>query len=438
MTGSNWRQTKRDPESFPQSVKILVLTNLYPPHHAATFDLRCQSVVEALRLRGHVPLIVTSNHGLNTEQRDGEIHRRLLLNGAFGHPLVASHRELQRLEEQNNRALQEAIDEFQPDLVHVWSLRGLSKSFIFALRNSRLPTVYDIGDHWLSTDLRDDPWLKWWNSPGTNLVRSSLELAGQRNRLDTVAPTRMIKGIDRIPEVYGPSKVTAAVQPDSISAFRFDRLYFCSRALKETTEEAGFRVSHGDVIYPGIPTHLFVGEVKPASAPIRKLLVVTRLHEQSGVMTAVKALAEARKNNVQASLSIYGRGESDYISQLRSFALQSTLPVEFLTVSNQNRDLAAIYRQHDALLYTSEWEEPFATTPLEAMACGLPVIGASIGGIRELLRHGENALTYTAGDASELASRDASFSSKPKRCRSLARASKSGASSCASAGGPMV
>jgi glycogen synthase len=399
-------------------MKILSLTNLYPPHHAGTFELRCQSVGEALRLRGHALIVVTSNHGLNTEQRDGEIHRRLLLNGAYGHPLVNSYRELLRIEEQNNHVLQEAIAEFQPDLVHVWSLHGLSKSFIFALRNSRLPTVYDIGDHWLSTDLRDDPWLKWWNSPATNLARSSLEFAGQRSRLDTVAPTRMIRGIDRIPEVYGPPKAVAAVPPNSISAFRFDRLYFCSRALKETTEEAGFRVSHADVIYPGIPTHLFVGEVKPASAPIRKLLVVTRLHEQSGVMTAVKALARARQNNVQASLSIYGRGESDYISQLRSFVVQNTLPVEFLTVSNQNRDLAAIYRQHDALLYTSEWEEPFAMTPLEAMACGVPVIGANIGGVRELLRHGENSLTYTPGDAVELASRIQELQMQPAlRCQ---------------------
>src|SRR2546422_6117491 len=45
----------------------------------------------------------------------------------------------------------------------------------------------------------------------------------------------------------------------------------------------------------------------------------------------------------------------------------TTLFRSFLTVSNQNRDLAAVYRQHDALLYTAEWEEPFALTPLEAM-----------------------------------------------------------------------
>ena len=399
-------------------MKILVLTNLYPPHHAGTYDLRCQSVTELLQLRGHSLLVLTSNHGLNTEQRDEEIHRRLLLNGAYGHPRVAGLRELQKLEERNHRVLSEAIAEFQPDLVYVWSLRGLSKALIFALRHSRLPVVYDIADRWLADEVREDPWLRWWNAPGTNLTRSSLELAGQRNRLDAVAPTRMMKGIDRIPEVYGRPEIVANVQADSITAFRLDRLYFCSRALKQATEQAGFHVSHGEVIYPGIPTEHFVGDVKPATAPLKKFLLVSGLDESSGVMTAVQAMLRARQNKAPAALSIYGRGETDYISHLRSFIVQNSLPIEFLTVSNQNRDLAAIYRQHDALLYTAECEEPFASVPLEAMACGLPVIGAYIGGARELFRHGENAFTYTPGDAVELASRIQELQMQPAlRCQ---------------------
>jgi glycogen synthase len=64
-----------------------------------------------------------------------------------------------------------------------------------------------------------------------------------------------------------------------------------------------------------------------------------------------------------------------------------------------------IYREHDALLFTSEWAEPFALTPLEAMASGLPVIGTTTGGSGELLRDGVNSLTYTAGNAEELAER---------------------------------
>jgi glycosyltransferase involved in cell wall biosynthesis len=39
------------------------------------------------------------------------------------------------------------------------------------------------------------------------------------------------------------------------------------------------------------------------------------------------------------------------------------------------------------------------------MGCGLPVIGARSGGMEELLRNGENALTYRAGEAEGLVAR---------------------------------
>src|SRR5205814_7822477 len=123
MTRSGRSNQPRPIKLSREPVKILVLTNLYPPHHAGTYDLRCQTVVEALRLRGHAIMAVTSNHGLNTEQRDEEIHRRLLLNGVYGHPPVTAYRALQALEQHNHRVLREAMAEFQPDLVHVWSLR---------------------------------------------------------------------------------------------------------------------------------------------------------------------------------------------------------------------------------------------------------------------------------------------------------------------------
>ena len=93
------------------------------------------------------------------------------------------------------------------------------------------------------------------------------------------------------------------------------------------------------------------------------------------------------------------------MAQLRSYVIQHSLPVEFLTVSNQQKDLAQVYRQHDAFIYCAEWDEPFAVTPLEAMASGIPVIAARSGGVRELLRSGENGLIYKPGDAVELASR---------------------------------
>jgi 1,4-alpha-glucan branching enzyme len=63
------------------------------------------------------------------------------------------------------------------------------------------------------------------------------------------------------------------------------------------------------------------------------------------------------------------------------------------------------------------------------MASGLPVIGAKIGGGRDLLRHGENALTYTSGDALELASRIQELQLQPALRRQMAETAQAEVSS---------
>jgi glycosyltransferase involved in cell wall biosynthesis len=384
-------------------MKLLVLTNLYPPHHAGTFENHCQSVTESLRLRGHSIGILTSTHGLRGEQLDDDTHRRLMLNGVYGHPLVTGYQEMKAMELHNNSVLSEALAHFQPDVVHVFSLDGISKSLIFTLYNSKLPVVYDVFDHWLSANVREDPWLRFWNAPSlpflSHSTRKALEMSGERLRLDDCAPTRMMRGYDRTPSLFGNNPA-----PNSIGGFRFDRIYFCSKALKQLTEKVGFCIGHAEIIYPGI-TSAYIGDIKPPGAPISRFLVIGRLDKHSGVMTALKALKIVRKAGLKVSLSVYGRGESSYMADLRSFVVSNQLPVEFLNVSNAYSDMAGVYKQHDVLLHTPEWAEPFPFTPLEAMGCGLPVIGSISGGAEELLHHGENALTYPPGNAEQLAAR---------------------------------
>lgn len=397
-------------------MKILVLTNLYPPHHAGTYNYRCPSVVEALKLRGHVVLVLTSNHGLTGEQRDGDVERRLWLNGVFDHPERKAFGELQALEIHNHLVLNETITDFQPEIIFVWSLHGLSKSLLTALRICRIPYAFDVEDHWISNEVREDPWLWWWNCDkvplSVSMMRRTLELSAQRDRIDKAAPTRCQAGVDRMPGVFG--KPPGELPPDSIGQFHFNRAYFCSHALKQATMQAGFRVSHAEIILPGIPTRQFHGEIKPPSVPLKKLMICSELHPKNGVMTALDALQILQGGPQKFTLDIYGRGDSDYVAQLRSYVAMHELPVHFLTVSNLSKDMPPIYRLHDAFLHTCEWDDPFAHEPIEAMACGLPIIGTTCGGVGEFLKHGVNGLTFTAGDAGDLAARILELHANPE------------------------
>jgi len=400
-------------------VKILVVTNLFPPHLADTDDFRCQNVTDALRERGHTIRVLTSTCGLASEEghtaralgsgteRDALVQRRLRLNGIYGQSAITGVGDLRELEARNNDVLRETIGAFEPDLVQMWSLRGVSKSLLVTLRRTGVPACFDIADTWLAEELRDDPWLAWWHReklPAMQKVqRTGLEVSGQRAKWDAATPTFIEPGTSRLPAVFDRHDETS-FKPNSITALQFRRLYFSSPALRETTAAAGFRVGHGEVIHPGVDTRLFHGEVRPAGAPVKKFLIVARLTPHCGITTAIQALQLVRAQGVKAALTVYGRGSSEVLAKLRTHALQCNVSVEFRSGGLQ-RELPEIYRDHDAFIYPVEREESFVGAPLEAMACGRPVIVNEDHGAEDLFRSQESCLAFPSGDAGLLANR---------------------------------
>jgi len=341
-------------------------------------------VLNELRARGHQVQILTSDHR-NPDQgfvaKESGIERTLRIHGFYGHPWLKIS-ELAVLEGYNNRILQRAIKEHTPDLVYVWNMGGLSKSMVFTLQRLGIPTVFYLSDHWIARGFTSDVWLQWWNKSETSskivFVRKMAEMTGCRSWLRRVAPTNPVHHL------------------------QFQRLYFCSKALRKLTASAGFEVMHGAVIYAPVDVEKFGGLPRAEQDSMRILLWVGRLAEDKGIMTALKAMA-ALKGRFDGKLHVYGNGDVEYVKHLKQFVAVENLPVTF-SCAGMN-EMPDIYRKHDALLFTSEWAEPFALTPLEAMATGLPVIGTTTGGSREIFRHRDNALTYTAGNAEELAAR---------------------------------
>ena len=371
-------------------MKILALTNLYPPHYLGGYELICYMVVNELRARGHQVQVLTSNHvvpGKPAETEQG-VERALRIHGFYGHPWL-NIAKLQQLEAHNNRTLLAAIEKQKPDLVYVWNMGGLSKSMVLTLQKLGIPTVYYLSDHWIARGFTSDVWLNWWNGsagPKKKFARSIARWTGLRSFLDRSAPTN-------------PS-----------NHLRFQRLYFCSKALRKLTAGAGFEVMHGAVIYAPVDIQKFTGTPKPESNSLRSFVWVGRLAQDKGVMTALKAMRLVQ-GKFSGELHIYGKGDAAYTAELTDFVRQNNLPVTFSSAGMD--EMPEIYRRHDALLFTSEWAEPFALTPLEAMASGLPVIGTTTGGSREIFRHRDNALTYTAGNAEELAERIIELASSP-------------------------
>jgi phosphoheptose isomerase len=83
-------------------------------------------------------------------------------------------------------------------------------------------------------------------------------------------------------------------------------------------------------------------------------------------------------------------------------------------------ELATYYNAADVFISTP-WYEPFGITPLEAMACGTPVIGSNVGGIKFSVRDGETGYLVPPNDPDALAGRIAHLYHHPTLLSVLGR-----------------
>ncbi|MBB5350876.1 glycosyltransferase involved in cell wall biosynthesis [Haloferula luteola] len=370
-------------------MRILVLSNLYPPHEIGGYEIRCRDVVDRLRAAGHDIRVLTSDHQVAGRPVDTTSHvaRRLKVHGMYGHPWL-SIPKLRQLEHHNHAALIDEIATFQPEVVHVWNMGGISKSLLLRLEATDLPVVYDISDHWIARSLRADVWLSWWNEPRSapvTFLRQLLTAIGYRRGISSETPT------------------------GSWDFLRFPRIYFCSAFMRDLTVSRGWPVEHAAVIHCGIETAAF--PVKTDHSRFRKLLWVGRLAEDKDPLTPVRALASC--SDTSLTLDLYGHGEAEYIATLDAEIETLGLSGRVIRRSASAAEMKQLYSQYDALLFTSNWGEPFALTPLEAMASGLPVITSLDGGQAELARHGENSLVAEAANPSLYAERIAELAAAP-------------------------
>jgi D-inositol-3-phosphate glycosyltransferase len=125
------------------------------------------------------------------------------------------------------------------------------------------------------------------------------------------------------------------------------------------------------------------GPAEPRDPGRSRLLVVSRLVERKGIGSVITALAELPETElVVAGGPPVRRLAED--PEARRLAAQA----ERLGMAGRVRfrgqvepgDLPALYRSAD-LVVCVPWYEPFGIVPLEAMACGVPVVASAVGGL---------------------------------------------------------
>jgi D-inositol-3-phosphate glycosyltransferase len=165
----------------------------------------------------------------------------------------------------------------------------------------------------------------------------------------------------------------------------------------------------------------------PASEYI--LLQLGRMVPRKGVETAVRGLAALKKRHrVPARLIIVG-GESKEpdplltpeIGRLRSIAEEEGISDLVTFTGRRKREEILNYYAAADVFISTPWYEPFGITPVEAMACGTPVIGSKVGGIKYTVVHGETGFLIPPNDVDALARRLAYLYRHPEKLERFSR-----------------
>lgn len=101
------------------------------------------------------------------------------------------------------------------------------------------------------------------------------------------------------------------------------------------------------------------------------------------------------------------------------------VPPEVDVAITRNRaELSAFYRNARMLVVPSAWFETFGLVGAEAMSHGIPVVGARIGAIADLVRDGVDGLLFESRNAVDLAEKVTRLWYNPEFCRRLGRAGR--------------
>ena len=334
--------------------------------------MACKAVMDRLAERGHEVLVLTGDHrtaGMEDQAESGTVEVRRTLKGWWDWETFEGTSppfpQRVRTERHNQRALRRALRDFRPDVASIWNLSYTSWTLPTLLERQRVPLVLTFGDEWVTYAYTFDAWTRMFD--GRPWARPLGAMMGLETRLP----------------VFTGAEVSVA-----------------SEFIGELIERNGrWKFPDATLIRLGVETRDFpVIEAEPKAWSWR-LLYAGRVVPEKGVPTLVRSLVDMP----EATLVVDGPASSQERDKLAALANQLGVGHRLTLTRSPRAELAARYRGADVVVFPSEWAEPFGLVPLEAMACGVPVVATGTGGSGEFLHDGVNCLLFRAGDARGLA-----------------------------------
>ncbi len=345
-------------------MKVLVLSALYPPEVIGGAEITLAAMCDAFQARGHEIVVLTvggeaADYAVPSGVR---VMRRRIPNLYPALPLRprsrlarAAWHGLDAFNPGGYVLVRRALAEVRPELVFSDLLSGISASAWLAARHAHVPVLQRLCDAYLLS-----PSLKALFAP----AGSTVALARTVLRSPHAGLSRSLAGVVGL-----------------------------SRAIVELHRAAG--------MFAGVPVEL-IPSALPVAVPVParregplRLGFIGQLVPTKGIEALLAGFVAA---GIDATLDVAGSGEAGYEAWLK--ARFADPRVRFLGWTS---DKARFFAGLDLCVVPSQVFDTLPTVVIEAFAHHVPVLGAPIGGIPEMVAPGRNGYVPPLGSAEEVA-----------------------------------
>lgn len=357
------------PIQLQSPMKILVITNLYPPQIVGGYERSIADFSRLLHQRGHQVLVLTSNLESPFPKEDEAkeesfVWRKLLACGdwteqglAWLPPEQAVHND-----QQNRQLIHQVLQDFQPQVCLAGNIDLL----------------------------------------GIGLFEQLME-AG-------------------VPVAHYVMNATPNYPPEMAPQSPLHRYLTCSDWVRQNMKESGYPVETAEVVYPGAAVDDFYRAELPSHDRLRIAYASLVMHYK-GADLLIEALCLLHAAGIPFEATIAGGTlYPKYVELLQEMVASEGLQdqVRFTGVLSR-QELIDLYKTHNVLVFPSRFEEPFGISQIEAMAAGLTLITSGTGGAKEIVEHAQDGLLFERENSFDLADMLSSLVAYPQEWAAITR-----------------
>jgi glycogen(starch) synthase len=333
-------------------LKILVLSNFYPPDVIGGYELACAQAAGGLIGLGHEVRVLTAAPRQPVADDPDHVLRRLVLADEWSEAVMGdlavthllTHAASRFVIAHNVHALTAELRDFEPDVVYAHSLVGVGGLGLMAcLQYLNVPWVWQLGDSIPNRlcSSRRGPVIPSLAEQFSRQISGHYIVVSERVRTEVLASGIALNGrVDVI-----PNWITGERPPSRRQTYQGGRL---------------------------------------------RIISAGQVNRDKGVDVLIEAAALLRDSGADFSVDIYGRpADPSFAALVHSLRLERHVCLRGL---RPHAEITRLYESYDILAFPTQQREPFGLVALEAAARGcVPLITRDCG-VAEWLVHGAHCL----------------------------------------------